>query len=399
MEAKKDLKFVFFALMAWGEGISGGDKISIEMARVWGIKYPVTVYLWEEGYRMYIRQRLDPKIIKLKIVNMNPWKKMGFLVNYLARIFAGIWIALRINPGNKDNTVIYCATEFWMDSLPGFILKIRFPKITLVNTWFQTAPNPFIGFKEGKRATSYRLSALAYWLVQLPINRLIKRYSDFVLVNNEGERQEFPGMDKKGKVIVVLGAVNLKEIKKWKSEIGNLPKIYDGVFQGRFHPQKGIVELIEIWRLVVDKKPGAKLALIGDGPLMGKVEEKIKELGLQKNITLFGYVFDGVEKYKIFVQSKVVLHPAFYDSGGMAAAEAMVLGIPAVGFNLSSYKSYYPAGMMRVPVNDLPAFAEVILEFLRNKRLYSKIANEAKNMISQNWSWDKRAKEVLHFFQ
>lgn len=395
MEVKKDLKFIFFALMAWGEGISGGDRISIELARRWSKSFPVTIYLWEEGYRMYMRQNLNPKIIKFKIINMNPWKYLGFLVNYTARILAGVLFSLRMNLDNEKNTIVYSATEFWMDSLPGFILKLRFPKVTWVATWFQTAPNPLKGFKEGERAMSYRFHALPYWLIQLPIKPLIKSHADFVLVNNENERKQFMEMDKKKKVIVVLGAVDLGLVKQLLSRIKSTDKIYDAVFQGRFHPQKGIVELIDIWKLVVDKKPDAKLALIGDGSLMEEVKEKIEKLNLQRNIILFGYVFDGVKKYKIFAQSKVVLHPAFYDSGGMASAEAMALGLPAVGFNLTAFTSYYPKGMIKVPINNLEAFAKEILHLLRDKKVYSKIGDQAKAMISQNWSWDQRSKEVL----
>lgn len=403
MEVKKDLKFIFFALMAWGEGISGGDKISIELARRWSESFPVTIYLWEEGYRMYMRQNLNPKKIKFKIINMSPWKYFGFLVNYAARILAGILFSLKINLENEKNTIVYCATEFWMDSLPGFILKLRFPNITWITTWFQTAPNPLIGFKEGDRALSYRFHALPYWLVQLPIKHLIKKWADFVLVNNEFEKKQFPDMERQKKVIVVLGAVNFKEIENWKLKMskaragapGNLPKVYDGVFQGRFHPQKGVVELIDIWKLVVDKKPDARLALIGDGPLMEEVKEEIKKLNLQENITLFGYIFDGVEKYQIFAQSKVVLHPAFYDSGGMAAAEAMALGLPAVGFNLKSYESYYPKGMVKVKIGDLESFANKILELLSNEKLYKKISKEAIQLINYQWSWEYRSREIL----
>jgi glycosyltransferase involved in cell wall biosynthesis len=224
---------------------------------------------------------------------------------------------------------------------------------------------------------------------------MIKNNSNFVLVNNEDERKQFPGMDQKERVVVVLGAVDLLMIGNIVKEVGNQEKIYDGVFQGRFHPQKGVVELIEIWKHVVDKKPDSKLALIGDGPLMDKVTKKIKEFSLQKNIKLFGYIFDCAKKYKVFLQSRVVLHPAFFDSGGMASAEAMVLGLPAVGFNLASYRSYYPKGMIKVQTGDLTAFSKVILELLRDKKLYLRIGNQAREMIYRNWSWDKRANEVL----
>ena len=213
-------------------------------------------------------------------------------------------------------------------------MKVRYPKIKWVATWYQTAPNPFVGYAEGDRAKKYRLSALLYWLSQLPIKPLISVFADFVLVNNEEEKKQFPKLNSKKRIIVVYGAVDLERITNYKLEFKNLPKVYDAVFQGRFHPQKGAVELIEIWKKVVDKNKNAKLAMIGDGPLMDDIKLQITNYKLEKNIKLFGYVFDGIKKYKIFSQSKIVVHPAFYDSGGMASAEAMAFGLPCIGFNL-----------------------------------------------------------------
>ena len=204
-------------------------------------------------------------------------------------------------------------------------------------------------------------------------------------------------MNKKNKVIVVLGGVGLKEIKKWKKKKRDLSKRYDAVFQGRFHPQKGVTELIDIWKKVVDKKPDAKLAMIGDGPLMENVKSKIKNLKLEDNIKLFGYVFDGDTKYRIFSQSKIVVHPAFYDSGGMASAEAMAFGVPAVGFDLESFKSYYPKGMIKVKTGDLDSFVVQVVRFLDNKKLRNKIGKEAMQMVQSSWSWDKRANKVLSY--
>jgi glycosyltransferase involved in cell wall biosynthesis len=61
------------------------------------------------------------------------------------------------------------------------------------------------------------------------------------------------------KVIVVQGGVELVKQKQ-------LPPIsirrFDAVFQGRLHPQKGVLELVDIWHLVVKKIPSAKLLLL-----------------------------------------------------------------------------------------------------------------------------------------
>ena len=79
----------------------------------------------------------------------------------------------------------------------------------------------------------------------------------------------------------------------------------------------------------------------------------------------------------------------------MAAAEAMAFGLPAVGFDLKSYQSYYPKGMVKAEIGNLEEFAKVIIGFLNDGVYRKKIGNEASEMIRKNWSWNKRASEIL----
>lgn len=387
-------KFVFLSFASFGEGLSGGDRIYIELARRWGNKYETTVCTTHEGLNMCKTQKLEAS--KLTIKDMGPKSpSSNFFIHYLFRIYIGLRFAFTAKLKNNTNTLVYSSSEFWMDSLPAAILKIRFRKIQWIATWYQTAPNPLKGFKEINREKFYLLPALYYWFAQLPIKPLIKRYADKVIVNNEDERKRFPRMDKKGSVIVLIGAVRLDQIKEYIYKHPDVRKVYDAVFQGRFHPQKGVVELIHIWKRIVKVKPNAQLAMIGDGPLMRDVKTQIQDLGLNNNIKLFGYVFDGPKKYKIFSQSKIVVHPAFYDSGGMASAEAMAFGLPAVGFNLKAYDSYYPKGMIKIKTGNMDKFANQILILLKDNKKRVKIGREALEMIEENWSWEKRANEIL----
>lgn len=389
-------KIYIFALAATGLGLSGSDRIFIEFARRWSKNCEVSIYVWEEGYQLCKRQNLNVSSINYQVSSMKPWRNFGFFINYLARILEGIRVGLTIKLDNHPSTIIYSASEFWMDSIPVWILKLRFPKIKWVAAWYQTAPKPWVGFAEGGRSNTYKLSASVYWFVQLPIKTLINKFAAFVLVNNENERLNFPKLNKMRRTIIVHGAVDLQQIRKWKVKFKKLPKIYDAVFQGRFHPQKGVVELVDIWKYVVDQRSDAKLIMIGDGPLMKNLKIKIKNLKLENNIILKGYLFDGEGKYKIFSQSKIVLHPSFYDSGGMAAAEAMAFGLPCIGFDLDSYKSYYPKGMIKVGMGNLEEFAKIIISLLNDQLVRNRIGTEGLDMIKKNWSWDKRAEEIFN---
>lgn len=389
--------FHIFANAALGKGLSGSDRIFIEISKRLCKRLQVNIHVWEEGYQMCLGQGLNTSNdIKFNVINVHFWCRFGFTVCYLARIVLAVYEALFVNISPEKQMVLYSASEFWMDSLPAFILKLRFPKSVWVAAWLQTAPNPLTGFTNGDRQTTYKLAAFYYWLVQFPIKPLIGKFADLVLVNNEDERKQFLRLDKQDRVMVMLGAVNFKEIENWIHLNGlNKDKIYDAVFQGRFHPQKGVVELIEIWKLVVEKVPQAKLAMIGDGPLMNDVREKIESLSLSNNVKLFGYVFDGPEKYGIFAGSKMVVHPAFYDSGGMAAAEAMAFGLPCVGFDLASYKSYYPRGMIKVPVGSLEKFTNKIVELITKPKVRASVGKAAREMLKENWNWERRTNLLI----
>lgn len=391
---KTKVRIYFFALGVTGTGISGGDRIFIELARRWCKKNTLTIYTSYEGVRLCKTQKLTGNNLEITSIRNKRFEKL-FFINYLYKILVGIKLGLTLRLDSSEQVYLYPASDFWMDVFPAVLVKLRFPNSKLIATWFQTAPSPIKGFAEGKREGAYRLSAFYYWFMQRLTKPLINIFADKVIVNNEDEKKRFPKFSKKGNSIVLIGAVPLADINKWRHKNRIVKKEYDGVFQGRFHPQKGVVELIDIWNKVVKKRPSAKLGMIGDGPLMDEVKARIKKYELGKNIKLFGYVFDGDKKNRLFASGKVVLHPAFYDSGGMASAEAMAFGLPCVGFKLKAYESYYPKGMVKAKTGDIDAFADEVLKLLRNNKYWKRIAKEAKELIGENWSWEKRSKEVF----
>lgn len=378
------------ALAALGQGLSGGDRLFIEFSRRWSKLARVSVIVWEEGLMMCKRENLD-KHVTYNLIKVGNVGKLGFFVTYFYRIILGIKFALEYS--FTPNSIVYSASEFWMDSLTAFLIKLRYPKVIWAAAWYQTAPNPIRGFAKGR----YRLRALAYWLAQLPIKPIINKFADHILVNNSSELSQFSRPNSLGRVHVVIGAVDTDKIEKFMLHNPKPKDLkYLAVFQGRFHPQKGVVELVRIWKIITTNLPKAKLAMIGDGPLMDEVKREIKSNNLENNIDLFGYLSDGDKKYKIFNNSKFVLHPAFYDSGGMASAEAMAFGLPCIGFDLESYYSYYPQGMLKAKIGDLDGFAKLITEMNSDKSKYKIISKQAEKLIFSKWSWNQRALEVFN---
>ncbi len=392
----KQKQFHILAFGAQGAGVSGGDRIFIEIAR--RLKSTIEIHVWvsDEGKAMCTRMNLSHSKVIYHVYSNKRFRLFGNIAFNLSLVATGIYVGLFKVPENRS--VVYSASEFWMDSLPTFFWKLRNNSIQWIAAWYQTAPSPFKGFSLTNSPRN-RMAALPYWFFQQTTKPFIAKFADILAVNNENETNEFPRHKHDNKVFIMYGAVDVSAVQKFESKHKNTTKKYDAVFQGRFHPQKGVLELLEIWKLVVDVKPNAKLALIGNGPLWNDVSTKIEALGLQNNIKLLGYVFDGVKKYTTFMQSKIVVHPAFYDSGGMASAEAMAFGLPCVGFDLPSYKDYYPKGMMKIPQTNLTAFAKAVIKLLDDKNTYKKYAAEAKLMVMKNWSWDTRVQDFEKFIK
>jgi glycosyltransferase involved in cell wall biosynthesis len=291
--------------------------------------------------------------------------------------------------------IIFSTSDFWPDSFPALILKKRNPKITWIAGFYLFAPKPW------QKNSPYRgkrfLTGLLYWIGQLPAYYIIRKFADIIFVTSQPDVDRFiTHIRSKESVIVIRGGVDTISAKNYLNSNNFIPahkRTYDACFVGRFHYQKGVLELIKIWKLVCLKNPQSLLAMIGSGPLDNEVKHLIKKLGLSKNIHLAGFL-DGPKKFEIFKQSRLVLHPATFDSGGMAAAEAMAWGLPGVSFDLKALKTYYPKGMLKTNCFDTDEFAENIISLLFDPFKYKAMSLEALQLVNEKWEWNNRAKDI-----
>lgn len=381
------LAFYIIANAAFGPGLSGGDRIFIECARRWAREgHDVRVYVWEEGYEMCKRNKLEN--VEYVIWHAARYKRLGFAQLYAVRTVKGFIAALKIRIPKTDKVVVYSASEFLMDSIPAWVIKTRNRHVKWIAGFYLFAPNPF---KESVYKGRRFLRGLFYFLVQKPIYWLVREYADMVFVTNELDRWKFIEGERltPDRVVAVRGGVDTRTPSMIPEPE---EKRFDAVFVGRFHPQKGVLELLDVWKIICDKVD-AKLAMIGIGQLEDEVRDKIKRYGLENNITLLGFK-DGIDKIRIFKESRVVVHPAIYDSGGMAPCEAMACGLPGISFDLPALKTYYPKGMIKTPCYDLETFAKNVLRLLKDRELHERLRKEAMEL-ARKWDWDERAKEVL----
>jgi glycosyltransferase involved in cell wall biosynthesis len=378
-------KTLFIANWAQGDALSGADRIWIELFKRWKGKLDVFVSCSEEAVSMC--HKLGVTDIRLESV-LPRLKSRSLTGNLLIRSLQ----AVKTVPDAVLFDIVYSSSDFWPDVIPALRMKLRKKNIRWIAGFYLFAPAPWHADSpyRGRRF----FIGLFYWFTQRPVYWLVRNFADVVFVTSEPDVKRFvtARRDRKN-VIVVRGGVDIGPSRAYSQSNAVIPvdsRKYDAVFIGRFHYQKGVFELVDIWKRVCESRPGAKLVLIGSGPLEQAVREKIGKCGLTENIELAGFR-QGQDAYEIFKRSRVVVHPATYDSGGMASAEAMAWGLPGVSFDLESLKTYYPQGMLKTPCFDRAGFAGNIIKLLGDRELYKKTSEQALALIRQQWDWDARA--------
>ena len=268
--------------------------------------------------------------------------------------------------------------------------KILNPKIKWIAGFYLFAPNPFT--KTSPYNSSHHFfRGFIYYYGQKPIFFLIKILADYIFVTSTPDVKKFKSYRLSSKnIFIIQGGVYIPTVIPTKKILK-----YQAVYIGRLHVQKGVLELIDIWKYVVDILPNSKLAIIGDGELEPIINQKINKLKLSNNIKLLGFL-NGKDKYQVFNQSAIVVHPATYDSGGMAAAEAMAWGLPGVSYNLEALKTYYPSGVLKTECFNQKMFANNIISLLKDNNKYQYYSKQALKLINNHWNWAKRFHLIYH---
>ncbi len=369
---------------AGGKGMSGGDRLAIEFCKKYKDKAKIFVYTNEQGKEMYKNEGAEAEY---NVINSSRFR-FNFWVHYLAIILFSIASAFKIKLRNEGNVTVYAASDFWMDAIPPLILKLRHRNVNLISTMYLVAPNPIKSWDNKLQIPNIRdlMHSFSQSVVTPPIIKL----ADKIFVTNYSIAEHLKKLGcKSDKTVVTRIVISKEKIKK-------MPKIFDCTFMGRLHPQKGIKELVEIWRILLQKKPELKLAVIGDGPLRKYLISKIDEYGMGKNVKLFGYL-NGEEKNKVLLSSKTFIHTEVYGIGCATPVDFMAFGIPGVCFDLPELYNFYGDGVILVKKNDLNEASEQIIKLLDDKSYYNTIKTKAVKVAQEFYS-EIKTKELQKYF-
>ena len=123
----------------------------------------------------------------------------------------------------------------------------------------------------------------------------------------------------------------LDEMSPYKSELNSKRLIA----VGRFSPEKGFDDLIDVMMMVNEKDDRIKLTLIGDGFCSSTIKEKVKNLNLQDCIDIPGFKTQKeLEQY--YLNSSLYVMTSHTEAFGIVLIEALNYGLPLIAFDCAS---------------------------------------------------------------
>ncbi len=136
------------------------------------------------------------------------------------------------------------------------------------------------------------------------------------------------------------------------------------IFVGRLVEQKGIPDLIKVWRIVNQRYPDWQLDVFGNGQLDSIPDIKLLVHPPTSSI---------MEEY---INSSMLLMTSVYEPFGLVLPEAMSCGVPVVAFDCP----YGPADIIAhesngflVPNRDTNLYADYVCTLMENQELRQKI--------------------------
>jgi 1,2-diacylglycerol 3-alpha-glucosyltransferase len=158
------------------------------------------------------------------------------------------------------------------------------------------------------------------------------------------------------------------------------------LFVGRLGLEKNLPYLIECFRMVVDKRPGTKLIIVGEGPAATDVKDLVSSIGLNDNIIFTGRIeHDRLVKSGLFGACDIFVSASLTENQPMTVLEAQANGLVCVAINSRGMPGLIKDGRngFLVPNNNRQAFADAILTLLENPNLLAKMKNATLSEIKK----------------
>ena len=207
------------------------------------------------------------------------------------------------------------------------------------------------------------------------------------------------------KAITIYNGVDIQRIKR---NIAPLEQVLKNnnfsknsfllVSVGRLVWQKDFITLINAMNIVRKENNKTKLIIVGGGELYGRINKRIKQLGLVDSVKMTG-ILDRNDVYKIINAADCFIIASVYEGFCTALVEAMVASKPIIYSNIKVFEEVISNLGVSVKKGDEKKFADAILKMADENEDERNIKGiECKRRAEDLFSIEKTAENYcLHY--
>ncbi len=318
-----------------------------------------------------------------------------------------------------EGTPVHGVPGFKFPLYPDQILSIPRPSVGRVLSEFRPdlihAVNPaFLGISAFFYSTSYKVPLVVSYHTQLP--KYLHYYGMGRLEGLMwwGIRQGYNRADltlaTSSAMQAVLEEQGIRRVKVWRRGVDTQlfqperPSQQMRLRLTQGHPEDKLLlyvgrlsaeKEIERCREALEAMPGLRLALVGDGPHRGKLEEYFAGTP-----TYFAGFLRGAELAEAFASADVFFLPSKTETLGLVLLEAMASGCPVVAAAAGGILDIVQDGVtghLYDPGN--PSAAIRAIRLLLNDSAHHQTLSRQARLDAEQWSWAEATRELAGFYR
>lgn len=150
----------------------------------------------------------------------------------------------------------------------------------------------------------------------------------------------------------------------------------------------GFTTLVDAFRLIVSRRPDARLVIVGDGPDRSIIESRIAQLNLSESVEILPQV-PHRDVPNIMSGFDVMVLPSNAESFGVVALEAAACEVPVVASNVGGLPEVVIEGRTGylVPPRDPVELAERVIRLVESSDLRRTFGRQGRIMVLERYAW------------
>jgi glycosyltransferase involved in cell wall biosynthesis len=246
---------------------------------------------------------------------------------------------------------------------------------------------------------------LVRWFYQA-LERWAARFTEVMITVSEENRQTglAAGVGEEDRYQVIHSGINPKEYSLGLSNARKERKLLKA--EGRptvlvlsnFKKQKSPLDVVEVAARLALKLPRVLFLWAGDGPLLPKTEELIRQKGLELNFELLGWRDDVA---KLLAASDTLLLTSLYEGLPRVVLQAMASGKPVVATAVSGTPEAVKQGVTGYlnQSHDVQGMAESLFKILSQPHQARKMGQAGRKALKGTFLIQKMLKEIEKTYQ